>query len=101
MRVPPEASLVGAVFHSGESLNVPDLRLDPRAASGHLIRADIEAAMFVPLRSGATTYGVLYVANRSGGAKFGPNDQRQSSRALPRKLRWLSNSHGSAEKPSS
>jgi len=75
MRVPPEASLVGAVFRGGESLNVPDLHFEPRAAAGHLVRADIEAAMFVPLRSGASTYGVLYVANQSGGATFGPNDQ--------------------------
>jgi signal transduction histidine kinase len=75
MRVPRDASLVGAVFHSGESLNVPDLHFDPRAAAGHLIRADIDAAMFVPLRSDTITYGVLYVANQSGGAKFGPSDQ--------------------------
>lgn len=75
LRVPREGSLVGTVFQSGESLNVPDLHFDPRAAAGHLIRADIEAAMFVPLRSGTSTYGVLYVANRAGGAKFGPGEQ--------------------------
>lgn len=75
LRVPREGSLVGTVFQSGESLSVPDLHFDPRAAAGHLIRADIEAAMFVPLRSGTSTYGVLYVANRAGGAKFGPGEQ--------------------------
>jgi signal transduction histidine kinase len=76
MRVDKNASLVGAVYAEGTSLSVPDLRTDPRAAAGHLIRANIEAAMFVPLRAGGATLGVLYVANRRGGRAF--NDAEQS-----------------------
>lgn len=76
MRVDKNASLVGAVYLAGRSLSVPDLRTDARAAAGHLIRANIEAAMFVPLRAADTTLGVLYVANRRGGRAF--NDAEQA-----------------------
>jgi len=75
LRLQGDASLVGAVFKSGESLNVPDLGSEPRAAAGHLIRANIGAAVFVPLRAGGITYGVLYAANKRGGATFGVGDQ--------------------------
>jgi signal transduction histidine kinase len=75
MRVDPDASLVGAVYKSGQSLAIPDLRTEPRAAASHLIRADIQAAVFVPLRAAGGTLGVLYVANRRGGPGFGPADQ--------------------------
>jgi signal transduction histidine kinase len=70
MRVEVGSSLVGAVYEEGRSLNVPDLRDDSRAASGHLIRADIQAAMFVPLRAAGSTLGVLYVANKRGKPPF-------------------------------
>jgi signal transduction histidine kinase len=70
MRVEVDSSLVGAVYEEGDTLNVPDLRDDPRAASGHLIRADIQAAMFVPLRAAGSTLGVLYVANKRGNPPF-------------------------------
>ena len=76
MRLDKNRSLVGAVYLDGRSLSVPDLRTDPRAAAGHLIRANIEAAMFVPLRAAGTTLGVLYVANRRGGRSF--NDAEQA-----------------------
>jgi signal transduction histidine kinase len=70
MRVEVDSSLVGAVYQEGTTLNVPDLRDDPRAASGHLIRADIQAALFVPLRAAGSTLGVLYVANKRGNPPF-------------------------------
>jgi signal transduction histidine kinase len=70
LRLDKRDSLVGAVYREGESLNVRSLREEPRAAAGHLVRADIEAAMFVPLRAAGKTLGVLYVANRSGGPVF-------------------------------
>ena len=76
MRVDKNRSLVGAVYLEGRSLSVPDLRTDPRAAAGHLIRANIEAAMFVPLRAAGITLGVLYVANRRGARAF--NDAEQA-----------------------
>ena len=75
MRLELDASLVGAVYQEGRTLNVPDLKDEPRAAAGHLARADIAAAMFVPLRSASTTLGVLYVANRRGNLPFTPAQQ--------------------------
>jgi signal transduction histidine kinase len=74
-RVDRDASLVGAVYRDGETLSIADLRTDTRAATGHLIRVDIEAAMFVPLRSAGTTLGVLYVGNRIGGRAFAAAEQ--------------------------
>ncbi len=75
MRLELDASLVGAVYQEGLTLNVPDLKDEPRAASGHLVRADIAAAVFVPLRSATTTLGVLYVANKRGNPAFTPGQQ--------------------------
>jgi len=75
LRVDREASLVGAVYGDGKTLSIADLRADSRAATGHLIRADIEAAMFVPLRSAGTTLGVLYVGNRVGRPSFAAAEQ--------------------------
>jgi len=75
MRLELDASLVGAVYQDGDTLNVPDLKDEPRAAAGHLVRADIGAAMFVPLRSASTTLGVLYVANQRGNPPFTPAQQ--------------------------
>lgn len=70
MRVDPDASLVGAVYKSGKGIAVADLRTDPRADGGHLIRADIQAAVFAPMRAAGGVAGVLYVANRTGGPGF-------------------------------
>jgi signal transduction histidine kinase len=75
LRLELDASLVGAVYEEGQTLNVQDLRDEPRAASGHLVRANIAAAMFVPLRSANTTLGVLYVANERGRPAFTPAHQ--------------------------
>ncbi len=75
MRVEVGSSLVGAVYQAGNTLNVRDLRDDPRAAAGHLVRADIQAAMFVPLRAAGSTLGVLYVANKRGNPPFATAEQ--------------------------
>ncbi len=75
MRLELDASLVGAVYQEGHTLNVPDLKDEPRASAGHLVRANIAAAMFVPLRAASTTLGVLYVANERGNPPFTPAQQ--------------------------
>jgi signal transduction histidine kinase len=75
MRLERHASLVGAVYLEGEALIVDDLRADQRAARGHLLRANIRSAMFVPLKASGTTLGVLYVANKEGGPAFDAADE--------------------------
>ncbi len=75
MRLDRYASLVGAAYTEGETLIVDDLSSDPRAARGHLLRANIRSAIFVPLRASNTTLGVLYVANLDGGPTFDNADQ--------------------------
>ncbi len=75
VRVDRVESLIGSVFQNGEALVVADVRGDPRTQLTRFVRAELGPAMFVPLRAGGGTRGVLCVANHAGGREFGSTEQ--------------------------
>jgi signal transduction histidine kinase len=70
-----ENSLGGQAFTTGLSVAVDDIRNDSRTGAGTLRRNRFGPAMFVPLRAGDTTQGILFVANDEGGKVFLRSDQ--------------------------
>jgi signal transduction histidine kinase len=74
-RLGVENSMAGEAFRTGRSVAVNDIRDDPRTGAGTLRRNNFGPAMFVPLRAGETTQGILFVANQIDGQPFGPGEQ--------------------------
>jgi signal transduction histidine kinase len=74
-RLDTDESLMGSVFHSGETLALPDLRADPRAQLTRYAKDELGPAIFVPLRAGGSTHGVLCVVNRADGRDFAGTEQ--------------------------
>jgi signal transduction histidine kinase len=70
-----ENSLAGEAFRTGVSIAVDDIQNDPRIGAGTMRRNHFGPAMFVPLRAGDTTQGILFVANHEGGKPFVGSDQ--------------------------
>jgi signal transduction histidine kinase len=75
VRLDPDTSLIADAFRTSSTTAYDDLRHDPRAAGDQHIGTAFGPAMLVPLRSGGTTRGILYVANRVGGTVFAHPEQ--------------------------
>ncbi len=74
-RLSVDSSLAGEAYRTGISLATDDIRQESQPAGAALERHSFGPAMFVPLRAGETTRGILLVANHIGAATFGPSDQ--------------------------
>jgi len=72
MRLSLDQSLAGQVVRSGEPHRAYD------TDKGVKIRTDylVEAVIYVPLKLGGVTFGVLGAANRDGGREFSDRDER-------------------------
>jgi len=76
-RLPHNVGIVGAVMRDGKPLIVNDAKADPRHYSGvdRNTTLTTQSLLCVPLISGAQTFGVIELMNRTDGSPFGNEDR--------------------------
>ncbi|GHF34568.1 sensor histidine kinase [Streptomyces morookaense] len=68
--LPADGSLVGAAYEAGEPVHSRDIGADPRAVAASRVLAGFGPAVAVPVMSGATVRGVLFLVRGSGRPGF-------------------------------
>jgi signal transduction histidine kinase len=73
--LPTGKGLLGAFYHEGKIVRVDDIAADPRACGFPPNHPPMKSLIGVPIGTGNTTHGVLYLTDKNNGEPFTDNDE--------------------------